>query len=868
MHIVFQHPWLLYFLGGFPLIVLMWLHTMRNTRPRQRIVTSAMQPKLMPVTKAGRRWTQLFLVVLASILLCVAAAGPRWGEKETRVFQKSRDLVLAIDVSRSMLASDVYPSRLQRAIVDTMDLIDKLDGDRAALIAFRASPSLICPLTTDYRFLKQTLADIGLHSAPPGETDIGAAIARALQVFDEDEGSHRAIVLISDGEDLSGTALDMADEAGAKGIPIYTVGLGSKAGAAVPGQDNFPMQYEGSPVLSKLAHETLFEMARRSGGSYVPIAASGVRTTTLGTIYREHLRQLAQREQVEVSKIQRVERFQWFAAFALICLMAAAFLSIGRIGHRAAKVAATLLILCFVLPYATLAQTATNTATASPVTSPHEIARDAQRAFKQSHFATAAALYREAAEGSAANEARLYAFNQAVSDYAQGYFAQAAETFRQLALQPHKESDRAWAPLGLSLYHAGLQVDTTSASGLVQRVELWEQAAEALKEALRLTPDDTSIQHDLSLLKNQLPPARQVALQAELMEQYANAPINQLTDQMLDAQRRISGIIAQVADQPLPEQIRILEQMAAAQTRNRNRLIPLLAKLESAIQGQSQLTPEDLQRLASLIEVTRRNMDDAISGLEDIRPEAYRPARMAQQGVYQLWKQTADYHQLLREGMRQQTNAILQVDGKMRSDPALTTLELQRETAELTDRFAAQIQQQPTANEDQNAPQPANNSMSPETQAQILALAERASQTQRESADLLLSRQFDQAMQQQHAAYTLLETIRDLLPEQENSQSPENQQPSASPQSDNQNEPDPDENQPDQEQEQPQSEDQSTEQPEEPQQDQPQPQDNPPPPNEPIERTLQRALEREQEHRERQRERLNRIPLPPSERDW
>ena len=155
-----------------------WVWTVLRNRDRRlaAMLSPAMQVKLCPRLSSTRMFVQLALVAAGLILCVLAAARPQWGMREETVYQRGRDLVIALDVSRSMLASDVRPNRLQRAKADLMDLIKELRGDRAALIAFRRKAVLLCPLTTDYAYLRQALEAADVDAAPRGETDIGDAI--------------------------------------------------------------------------------------------------------------------------------------------------------------------------------------------------------------------------------------------------------------------------------------------------------------------------------------------------------------------------------------------------------------------------------------------------------------------------------------------------------------------------------------------------------------------------------------------------------------------------------------------------------------------------------------------------------------------
>ncbi len=329
----FVYPWLLLLLSVIPVIGVIWLWLFRRAQQRlSLLVAPALQAKLMPARPQATFYIQFVLVMAALTLLCFAAARPQWGRKEEKVFTRGRNLLIALDVSRSMLAKDVHPNRLERAKTDIMDLIDDLKGDRAGLLAFRNKGSLLCPLTTDYTFLRQALDGVSTESAPRGETDLGDAIRKSLEALDPALDEYNAILLISDGEDLKGGALDAAREAAKRNIPIFTVGLGDVSGAAIPdaaGQGE--QRYQGTAVRTKLTAESLTAIAEASNGRYIPLGTAGTAHTTLGSIYRRHLRQIAAKEQQEMIENRYQERYQLFLLPGALCLLAAACLSRGRL---------------------------------------------------------------------------------------------------------------------------------------------------------------------------------------------------------------------------------------------------------------------------------------------------------------------------------------------------------------------------------------------------------------------------------------------------------------------------------------------------------------------------------------------------------
>ena len=293
----------------------------------------------LAVPKAPAAGLQLGLVVAGLVLVLLAAARPQWGKTTERVVERSRNVVVAIDVSRSMLAEDVRPNRLGRAKADVADLVDSLEGDRCALVAFRRKGVVICPLTTDHGYLRSALEQLSPESAPRGETDLGAAIRASLDALDPAADDHNAIILISDGGDLRGEAIANAELAKKRGIPIFTVGIGDpKRGAAIPAENGRgELVFEGKPVKVKLEERALKAVSEASRGRYVPLATAGTAETTLGAIYRRFLRQVAAKEQNEEAE-RAAERYQVFLMPGLALLIAGAALSRGRFARRNAHV--------------------------------------------------------------------------------------------------------------------------------------------------------------------------------------------------------------------------------------------------------------------------------------------------------------------------------------------------------------------------------------------------------------------------------------------------------------------------------------------------------------------------------------------------
>ena len=305
----------------------------RREKALTRLVAPALRQRLMP--KTANLWgLQAWLMILGLALCLLAAARPQWGKSTEKFVERSRNVVVAIDVSRSMLAADVRPNRLERAKADVADLIDSLEGDRCALVAFRRTGVTLCPLTSDRGFLRSALEQMTPESAPRGETDLGSAIRAALDALDPAADDHNAIIVISDGGDLRGEALQNAEIAKKRGIPIFTVGIGDpKVGATLQDESGRPLKYKGEVVKVKLEETALKAIAEASRGRYVPLATAGTAETTLGAIYRKFLRQVAAKEQNEAEQ-RAAERYQVFLAPGLVLLILGACLSRGRFARR------------------------------------------------------------------------------------------------------------------------------------------------------------------------------------------------------------------------------------------------------------------------------------------------------------------------------------------------------------------------------------------------------------------------------------------------------------------------------------------------------------------------------------------------------
>ena len=292
----------------------------RRRKAIEQIVDPAMIPVLAPNWNPARAKSRLWLRIGALAMLVLALARPQWGFHWEEVRRKGLDLMVVLDTSRSMMASDIKPSRLQQAKWGVRDLLRNLHGDRVGLIPFAGSSLLQCPLTIDYAAFAMTLDDIYSGIIPRGGTAIEQALRTAIAGFPASSAADRVILLITDGEDHEGDPLKLLPELKEKNIRVYTIGIGTLEGEMVPGgegQGAYFKDRQGQIVKTALKEDVLQKLALGTGGTYVRSAPGD---TGLERVFNESINNLKRSEQeTRTAKIFE-ERFIWpiVAAFLLL----------------------------------------------------------------------------------------------------------------------------------------------------------------------------------------------------------------------------------------------------------------------------------------------------------------------------------------------------------------------------------------------------------------------------------------------------------------------------------------------------------------------------------------------------------------------
>jgi Ca-activated chloride channel homolog len=305
-------------LGLVPLLVafLVWAHR-RRERDLDAFVAAALLPAVAPERDPRRRTARAAVLVLAVLCLGLTLGGPMWGFRWEEVRRQGIDLVIAIDTSRSMLATDVKPNRLARAKLAVQDLVAELHGDRVALVAFAGSAFLQCPLTLDYGAFAQSLDAVDVGLIPRGGTALTAAIDASLEAFEGRQGSHQAVVLITDGEDHEGDVKEAAKRAADRGVKIYTVGIGTTDGELIPAESGYVKDRAGQVVKSRLDEETLKQVAVATGGVYLHAAGPSL---GLADLYRDYIDTLEKRAVASALEKRFEQRFQVPLAVAIVLL--------------------------------------------------------------------------------------------------------------------------------------------------------------------------------------------------------------------------------------------------------------------------------------------------------------------------------------------------------------------------------------------------------------------------------------------------------------------------------------------------------------------------------------------------------------------
>jgi Ca-activated chloride channel family protein len=476
----FGEPAWLWGLLVLPLLAALIVYNDRRRQARlRRLVAVRLLPELTDAVAQLRMLAKRILFLGALSALLIAVARPQFGFVEQNLTQRGRDIVLAIDTSKSMLSTDFAPDRMTRAKLAAQDIMDAMKGDRFALVAFAGTAQVEAPLTVDYQSVLDAINQLDTKTVERGGTDITSAIQSAELALGKSEGPYRALVLLTDGEDLEEDAVAAAKHAASYGIRIFTVGIGTKEGSAIPIDPDhhvYLQDSEGQTVRSRLDEGRLRKIAQQTGGFYVHLENG-----TISRLISDGLLNLGKGNIDERSVRIPIERYRWPAGFGLLLLLLSATLSDRRRETGASRppvgsaVAAAMLALML-------------NAHANP-----GIDR-----YNQGDFDGAIEKFREELKRDPASPAinfnlgdaayRLQRYDEAFEAYAKA-FVSSDPTLRQ----------KAYYNAGNALFMQG-----NNAQNIEQQLSSYYDARYQYQQALDLNPRDEQAKKNLSLLEERI----------------------------------------------------------------------------------------------------------------------------------------------------------------------------------------------------------------------------------------------------------------------------------------------------------------------------------------------------------------------------
>ncbi len=308
-------------------LTLLFLHRQRS-RKLATLISCTVWKTVLPGYNPKQSRRRTVLRVLALLCIGLALARPQWGERWEEVQHRGLDIIVVLDTSKSMLAADIRPNRLQQAKWAVRDFVRNLKGDRIGLVAFAGASFLQCPATLDYAAFTMMLNDVYAGIIPHGGTAIYQALENTADSFEENSEADKVIILITDGEDHEGDPLEMLKTLNKENIRLYSIGVGTAEGELIPAEGGGYVKDAQGRVVKSSINETLLEqLARETGGFYVRSAPGDF---GLERIYDLGISGLQRDEQeTQLTKVYK-ERFGWFAGATLLLLLAETLIATGN----------------------------------------------------------------------------------------------------------------------------------------------------------------------------------------------------------------------------------------------------------------------------------------------------------------------------------------------------------------------------------------------------------------------------------------------------------------------------------------------------------------------------------------------------------
>ena len=320
--IAFRFPYILFFFLIFLLLLIIWVKGERTHNKVWIKMTPDLKEKLFSRLDINLKYWKNQLTIIGLLFLIFSAAGPQIGTRVAPIERKGVDLVFAVDVSESMNAQDIKPSRLEKAKFEISQIINQLNGDRIGIIVFAGSSHLYLPLTSDYEASQLFLDALDTKMVPNQGTDLSTALKTAMNVFNNEDDKFKVMVLVTDGEDHEGEAIELASTALNNGIITHAVGVGTVKGSLIPinngSSNNYKRNKNGTLITSKLNENILIELASAGGGIYS-------RFNNRDSKYKEIMSAIDNMEKRSIEThiySEYEDRYQFFATISFLFLTA------------------------------------------------------------------------------------------------------------------------------------------------------------------------------------------------------------------------------------------------------------------------------------------------------------------------------------------------------------------------------------------------------------------------------------------------------------------------------------------------------------------------------------------------------------------
>ena len=498
MNSSFAEPRLLLWLLILPVLALLRFDAgWRARRAVAKLTAPRLRAALLVGVSPWRAGLIFTLQLLALACFLLALAGPRWGEDRQTQIESGRNVILAVDTSRSMLADDLSPNRLTRAKLAAQDLMGALKTDRVGLIAFAGNAYLQAPLTTDHEAIIEALDSLDFTSVPRGGSEIGRALRLAIETFEKNPARNHGLILFSDGGEPDAEVRGLAEQAAKKNILVLTVGVGTQSGALIPDPDpdragEYVRDNEGNVVRTRLEESVLVEIARLTRGRHLRLGSQPLAAGVVRDLLAALQAQANEARQI----VKPIERYQWPLSMGVVLLMIAWFLRPSSRPARAVQSAATILL--FAAPPADAAPF-----WASLLGRGADTAERAREAFTRGDPKQAADLLdRSLREGLPARQRPAFAQALGYSAYKAKDFDRAVAGFSQ-ALQEDDPvlRERAHQGLAHSLYDQG---DQALAKQPKFTLRAWRDSVRHFDAALENNPGNVALRENREFVQKRL----------------------------------------------------------------------------------------------------------------------------------------------------------------------------------------------------------------------------------------------------------------------------------------------------------------------------------------------------------------------------